>query len=375
MKEVCQTMENFKSMADKMDVVLFGAGEYCMRFLNRIGESIEKIRWIADNDSGKIGESLYGIPIFAPEKLGEMDKEKTLVVVTVGNHIPDICRQIQSFGEYLIMVERILIDDSLENCEKELLAGRDDIERVKELLFDQRSRKIYTEVIRRRTLYGECDFSDLMARGEWEYQIPLMFRRNRPEDEVILDCGAAVGDTLRQFAKTFGPKLKRVYAFECGKNALMELEKEAASLKCRKWVPDVRIMPYGLSDHEGEMVFARTLRPNASFIRESRLYAEGALDVVGYDQVKVSTIDKLIPIEEKVTLIKMDIEGSEYNALLGARKTIQTHKPKLAISLYHNGKDYYRLPLLAKELVPEYKIAVRHHNKNHCDTDMYCWVD
>ena len=85
------------------------------------------------------------------------------------------------------------------------------------------------------------------------------------------------------------------------------------------------------------------------------------------------TIDSLIPEDENVTLIKMDIEGSEYEAILGAKRVIQKNKPRLAISIYHSGEDYYRLPLLVKELVPEYKIAIRHHKKNHMDTDMYCW--
>ena len=89
-----------------------------------------------------------------------------------------------------------------------------------------------------------------------------------------------------------------------------------------------------------------------------------------YVEVDVTTLDKVIPENEKVTFIKMDIEGSEYAALQGAERLIKNCKPKLAISLYHCGEDYYRIPLYLKSIVPEYKFAVRHHKKNHVFYDM-----
>lgn len=58
-----------------------------------------------------------------------------------------------------------------------------------------------------------------------------------------------------------------------------------------------------------------------------------------------------------------------------AERLIKNCKPKLAISLYHCGEDYYRIPLYLKSIVPEYKFAVRHHKKNHVDTDLYCWIE
>ncbi len=49
-------------------------------------------------------------------------------------------------------------------------------------------------------------------------------------------------------------------------------------------------------------------------------------------------------ITERVTFIKMDIEGSEANALRGAEKIIRTYKPKLAISVYHKKDDLWTIP-------------------------------
>lgn len=59
--------------------------------------------------------------------------------------------------------------------------------------------------------------------------------------------------------------------------------------------------------------------------------------------VNASTIDSVIPESEKVTFIKMDIEGAELRALKGAEKTISKNHPKLAISAYHKPEDIITL--------------------------------
>jgi hypothetical protein len=59
--------------------------------------------------------------------------------------------------------------------------------------------------------------------------------------------------------------------------------------------------------------------------------------------------------------IKMDIEGSELEALKGSADTIAARKPKLAICLYHKTEDFWEIPLYLHDLTPEYKLFVRHH--------------
>jgi hypothetical protein len=58
--------------------------------------------------------------------------------------------------------------------------------------------------------------------------------------------------------------------------------------------------------------------------------------------------------------IKMDIEGSEMEALKGAASTIRTKKPRLAISVYHKPEDIITIPAFLQNLVPEYKFYLRH---------------
>lgn len=79
--------------------------------------------------------------------------------------------------------------------------------------------------------------------------------------------------------------------------------------------------------------------------------------------------------DEKVTFIKMDIEGAELDALKGAKDTILRDKPKLAICIYHKKSDLYELPGYILSLVPEYKLCVRHYTSISWETVLYAWIE
>ena len=67
----------------------------------------------------------------------------------------------------------------------------------------------------------------------------------------------------------------------------------------------------------------------------------------------------------------MDVEGAELESLKGAQKVIQRDKPKLAICIYHKPEDMVEIPLYIKELIPEYKLYIRHHSNYIFETVLY----
>ncbi len=62
-----------------------------------------------------------------------------------------------------------------------------------------------------------------------------------------------------------------------------------------------------------------------------------------------------------VSLIKMDIEGSEMEALKGCAGIIREQKPIMAVCVYHRIEDMWEVPLYLKELCGDYDIYMRHH--------------
>ena len=76
-------------------------------------------------------------------------------------------------------------------------------------------------------------------------------------------------------------------------------------------------------------------------------------------------------VSDPVTFIKMDIEGSELEALKGSREIIKKYKPRLAICVYHKKEDLVEIPSYIKELVPEYKFYIRHYSNDAGETVLY----
>jgi hypothetical protein len=81
----------------------------------------------------------------------------------------------------------------------------------------------------------------------------------------------------------------------------------------------------------------------------------------------VGTLDQVLE-SERPTFLKMDIEGSEGEALEGGREVVRRHRPLLAIAAYHRPEDLWELPLRIARLDPGYRIHLRRHSDE-------CWEE
>lgn len=87
----------------------------------------------------------------------------------------------------------------------------------------------------------------------------------------------------------------------------------------------------------------------------------------------MTTIDKAVG-SEKTAFIKMDIEGSELEALKGGRKVIERDMPVLAVSAYHRQEDLITLiPYISSLRNDKYKyeIYLRHHAATQTELVVY----
>ncbi|HLZ20237.1 MAG TPA: FkbM family methyltransferase, partial [Smithellaceae bacterium] len=174
--------------------------------------------------------------------------------------------------------------------------------------------------------------------------------------EVFVDCGAYSGDTILEFKKQAKDGFKKIFAFEPDRKNMRNLKQMIEAKE------QDRIMPVSA----GVYCTSRTIRFMAEGTLDSRISgAQGA------DAVEVFSLDDYFRDKETPTFIKMDIEGAEEEALLGASGIIQRCAPKLAISVYHRAADLWRLPLLMKKLNKNYRLYLRHYSREIVDTVCY----
>lgn len=181
------------------------------------------------------------------------------------------------------------------------------------------------------------------------YSFPQYFPKDivdLKDDEVFVDCGAFSGDTVEEFINEVDGKYNKIYAFEPDVNAFERLNNYVNENQ----INQINLFNQGVSNENKKLHFSADPEKG-----ERSLFCESGLEVLEV----VSIDDKLNG--NRVSFIKMDVEGFELNALKGAAASIKKHKPLLAISMYHKPEDLITLPFYIKELVPEYRFYLRNH--------------
>ena len=169
-------------------------------------------------------------------------------------------------------------------------------------------------------------------------------------NEYIVDAGAYKGDSIEKFLQSTHGKFGGIYSFELDSSIFKELEKTAKKYDLNK----IMLINAGVSDVCTEIEYG---------------YVQGEEKRIE----RITTIDSALEGKE-VTFIKMDVETFEIKALKGAKQIITQQKPKLCISAYHYLSDLWEVPRVIKEMVPEYKVYLRHHSPAVWDTDCYAYI-
>lgn len=182
------------------------------------------------------------------------------------------------------------------------------------------------------------------------------------QEEVFVDAGCFDFNTSLAMSKHCDRV--KVYAFEPDtENYRRCLENIKSRDKDR--MVDVRLFPYGTWSEKTTLSF--NMKGTGSCICVS----DDSWERIADSSVAVMPIDEAIESGDRVTMIKMDVEGAELESLKGAKQTIMRDKPKLAICIYHKPEDLWEIPLYIKDLVPEYRLYIRHHSIEPYETVLY----
>lgn len=169
-------------------------------------------------------------------------------------------------------------------------------------------------------------------------------------NEVFLDVGGFDGFTSKLFMEKC-PDYKEIHVLEPDKKNLITIKDNLSKYE------KVVIHDFGLSDSESDVRF-NSLGPSSRISNK------------GESGIKVKPLDS-IHFKNKITFVKMDIEGAESNAIKGATDTIKRFHPAIAVSVYHKVDDFRVIPNLILGIRDDYKLFLRHYTEGVIETVMY----
>ena len=230
---------------------------------------------------------------------------------------------------------------ALLNQSKVLYEHMDDIVWLYEKLCDYHSKTVLYAIVNNWVNY---DFKTLGTVMDYKYlnyfDLDLLICFN---DATLVDIGCYTGDTVLDYINTYGENsYKKIYCYDITPESLEKAKNNLSKYK------NIEFREKAVLDEV-----------NTVFLDEHEHSSSNRLNDSGTIELETTTIDE--DIKDEVSIIKMDIEGSEYKALEGSKRHITLESPVLLISIYHGYDDIWKIPKLIYSYNKNYEFYIRYY--------------
>jgi FkbM family methyltransferase len=313
-------------------IVLYGMGNGADKIIKVLEENGIKISGIFASDGFVRDKVVHGFKISTysalKEKFGDM-----IVLLCFGSSLPEVIKNIVKIASeqelYAPDVPVIAGEVFTEEYYKQNLES---FNFIYSRLADDISKKTFENILKYK-LSGKINYLfDCQVPADEPYNSFLKL-----ENETFVDLGAYNGDTVADFINHCAD-YKKIYAVEPDRKTFKKLQKNT---EC---VNNITLINACISKECGLLPFSMKGGRNSSLSNDGTL-----LQSINVDSLNLNA-----------TYIKMDVEGEEENAILGATQTILKHKPKMLISAYHRTDDFIKIPQAVLNIRDDYKIYLRH---------------
>tara|TARA_R110002126_G_scaffold10245_65_gene46704 strand:- start:2196 stop:3260 length:1065 start_codon:yes stop_codon:yes gene_type:complete len=168
--------------------------------------------------------------------------------------------------------------------------------------------------------------------------------------EVFVDLGAYDGETSEIFISKC-PNYQAIHLFEPS-SINMQLAKSRLQDNSNIYYHQL-----GVSDGPQQLSF------------NSSSGSASAVDSNGIETIQLDSLDNVIA--EPISFLKIDIEGFERQAIIGATRHISQDHPLIAVAVYHYPNDLWQIPELVFSIRDDYQIELRHYTEGTDETIMY----
>ena len=180
----------------------------------------------------------------------------------------------------------------------------------------------------------------------------------RNKEETFVDLGCYDGATSLNFVK---------WCQEAERVKVIAFEPDSENIKkCKKNFEDNNI--------HYRLINKGAWKERTTLFFDKKEAMDSCISDTGESVIEVTSLDDEL-LHEKISFIKMDIEGAEKQALFGSKQVIKQNHPKLAISVYHRFDDIFEIPELILSFNPDYKLYLRHYCINPAETILYAIPD
>ncbi len=317
-------------------VILYGMGNGADMIIEKFYEYGINFSDIFASDNFVRGHSFHGKKVLKYSDICEKYDDFVIVMTFALQRKEDLENVLKISEEHTLLSLTVPVAGEGLFTREFFDENADKFEAVYNLLSDEKSKETFINIINFK-ISGKIKylFSSFSPKKE-VYENIL----NLNENDVIIDLGAYNGDTVKEFIENSHGYPKKITALEPDKKNFAKLLKNTSHLDF------VECLNLGAWSKDDILFFRKTAG------RQSKL------DITG-EEIPVKAIDSLI--KEKITLLKMDIEGSELEAITGAEKTIKKYSPKLYVCAYHRNEDMFALPLKIHSINPNYRFYFRQH--------------
>ena len=337
------------------EVYIFAAHRNAPKSIRYCADIGIKVMALVDNDIQKQGKEYFGYSVVA---LNDVPKD-AIIINSSGRACVQIKEQLERAGyswnlslmEFLFLFNLpFQAEEHFQNFSTNLIDQANRIATLYCALEDDQSRSVLNGIINFRLSLVAFFVADIASPFNEEFfpQDILKFEEN----EIFVDGGAYDGDSYEHFLR-LAPSLSKAYLFEpdssiCEKAAL-RIGDDKRALICN----------YGLWSKSATLYFSNTGG------------MDGAISEKGELSIKVVAADEFI--EDRISHIKLDVEGAEAQALMGAQLHIKYDRPKMAIALYHRAHDLWHIPELIEKYGGSYRFSLRHYSQTMDDSIVYAY--
>ena len=313
------------------------------------------------------GHSFHGKVVLSfSEACEKYGAENMIVLLSFASSRPEVLETIQRVASACEMY----IPD-VPVCGTELFNAEfyeshlHEINAARALFADEESRRVYDGIIQ----YKLTGRMDILRTTESHPADAYRHILHAEEFLTVADLGAYNGDSIRDL-RQYAPRLRNVIAMEPDRRNFRKLTEYATTLREAGDTLTIHPVQAGAWSHTATLTFHGSGNRNAG-LTDVPTEAKGNILPSTADnpyfgktaEVPVTALDTVAEDifggHTHIDYIKYDVEGAETEALLGSRRIIERDTPALLVSAYHRSADLFRLPLLVRELNPDYRLYLR----------------